>query len=90
MEKDYLVEVKSNMLNASALHKEGNKYIHKVRKGRSYDRVAVDPNEVYTIERYYRKNKTLPGLTHMVAKIKNATKVCYEKYFCTIYRSVKK
>ena len=37
------------------------------------------------IERYYRKNKSLPGLRHMVVKIKNATKLCYEKYFCIVY-----
>ena len=37
------------------------------------------------IERYYRKNKSLPGLRHMVVKIKNATKLCYKKYFCIVY-----
>ena len=32
--KDYLVEMKGNMLKASVVHKEGDKYIHKVRNGR--------------------------------------------------------
>ena len=44
--KDYLVEMKGNMLKASVVHKEGDKYIHKVRNGQSYDRVVVDPNKV--------------------------------------------
>ena len=83
--KDYLVEIKENILKASVAHKEGDKYIHKVRNGWSYDRVVFDPNEVYMIERYYRKNKSLPGLRHMMAKIKNATKLCYEKCFCIVY-----
>ena len=83
--KDYLVEIKRHMLKASVAHKEGGKYIHKVRNDRSYHRVVVDPNEIYMIERYYRKNKSLPGLRHMVVKIKNATKLCYEKYFCILY-----
>ena len=70
-ENDYLVEVKGNMLKASVVHKEGDKFIHKVRNSQSYDRVVVDPKEVYMIKRYYRKNKSLPGLRHMVVKIKN-------------------
>ena len=73
------------MLKASFVHKEGYKYIHKVRNGRSYDRVVVDPNKVYMVERYCCKNKSLPGLRHMVVKIKNATKLCYEKQFCIVY-----
>ena len=44
--KDYLVEMKGNMLKAPVVHKDGNKYIHKVRNGRSYDRVVADPNKV--------------------------------------------
>ena len=83
--KDYLVEIKGNMLTASVVHQEGDKYIHKVRNDRSYNRVVVDLNDVYMTERYYRKNKSLPGLRHMVVKIKNATKSCYEKYFCIVY-----
>ena len=67
------------MLTACVVHKEGDKYIRKVRNGRWSDRVVVDPNKVYMIKRYYRKNKSLPGLRHMVVKIKNATKLCYEK-----------
>ena len=39
----------------------------------------------YMIEKYYHKNKSLPGLRHMVVKIKNATKLCYKKYFCIVY-----
>ena len=73
------------MLKASALHKEGDKYINKARNVRSYDRVVFDPNEVYMIEKYYRKNKSVHGLKHMVVKIKNATKLFYEKYFCIVY-----
>ena len=35
--------------------------------------------------RYYRKNKSLPGLRHMVVKIKNATNLCCEIYFYIVY-----
>ena len=83
--KDYLVEIKGNTLKASVLHQEGDKYIKKVRNCRSYERVVVDPNEVNMIERYYRKNKSLPGLRHIVVKIKNAVKLCYEKCFYIVY-----
>ena len=64
------------MLKASVVHKEGDKYIKEDRNGRSYDRVVADPTEVYLIERHYRKNKSFPGLRHIVVKIKNATKLC--------------
>ena len=49
--KDYLVEINRNMLKACVVHKEGDKYIHKVRNGRWSDRVVVDPNKVYMIKR---------------------------------------
>ena len=71
---DYFVEINGHMLKASVVHKEGDKFIHKVRNSQSYDRVVVDPNEVYMIKRYYHKNKSLSGLRHMVVKTKNATK----------------
>ena len=32
--KDHLVEINRNMLKESVVHKEGDKYIHKVRNGR--------------------------------------------------------
>ena len=48
-------------------------------------RVVVDLNEVYMIEKYYRKKRSLPGLRHMVVKTKNATKLCSEKCFCMVY-----
>ena len=83
--KDYLVEIKRNMLKASIIHKEEDRYIHKVRNGRSYDTVVVDLKKVYMIERYYHKNKSFPGLRHIAVKIENATKLCYEKYFCIVY-----
>ena len=35
--------------------------------------------------RYYHKNKSLPGLRHMVVKIKNATSLCCEIYFYIVY-----
>ena len=37
------------------------------------------------IEIYYRINKILLDLRHMVVKIKNATNLCHEKYFCIAY-----
>ena len=83
--KDYLVEIKRNMLKASVVHKEKGKYVHKVRKSRSYNRVVVDLNEAYMIERCYHKNKSLPSLKHIAVKIKNTTKLCYENFFCIVY-----
>ena len=88
-EKDYLVEMKGNTLKAFVVHKEGDKYIHKVRNGHSYKRVVVDSNEVYLIERYYRKNKSLSGLRHMVVK-KMQPSYAKKNIFASSIASVKK
>ena len=42
------------------------------------------------IERYCHKNKSLPGLKHMVVKIKNATSYPTKNIFASSIASVKK
>ena len=83
---EYAIEIKGDeIIKANVVHKEGEKYIQNVRAGRSYERTVADPTKVYAIERYYRKNKSFPGLRHMVVKVKNVMSLHYEKYLCVVY-----
>ena len=85
VKKHYYVQEENGKLIVNTLYKEGNQYLQHVRNGRSYDKLLVEPSKVYTIERYYRRNKSFPGLRHMVVKVKNVDKMYYEDFFCVVY-----
>ena len=85
VKKHYYFQEENGKLIVNTLYKEGNQYLHHVRNGRSYDKLLVEPSKVYTIERYYRRNKSFPGLRHMVVKVKNVDKMYYEDFFCVVY-----
>ena len=62
MKKDYYVQEEDGKLIVNtAVYREGNQYVHHARNGRSYDKLLVEPSKVYAIERYYRRNKSVPG-----------------------------
>ena len=82
MKKDYYVQEKDSKLIVNTAYKEGNQYVQHVRNGRSYDKLLDELSKVYTIDRYYRRNKNVPGLRHMVVKVKNVDKMYYEDFFC--------
>ena len=85
VKKHYYVQEENGKLIVNTLYKEGNQYLQHVRNGRSYDKLLVEPSKVYTIERYYRRNKSFPGLRHMVVKVKNVDKMYCENVFCVVY-----
>ena len=85
VKKHYCVQEENGKLIVNTLYKEGNQYLQHVRNGRSYDKLLVEPSKVYTIERYYRRNKSFPGLRHMVVKFKNVDKMYCENVFCVVY-----
>lgn len=85
VKKEYVVEQNDGKLTANVVRKEGGVYMLNARSGRTYEKTVVDPKKVYVIERYYRKNKSIKGLRHMVVRVKNVTKVEYEDFFCVIY-----
>ena len=89
MKKDYYVQEEDGKLIVNIVYKEGSQYVQHVRNGLSYDKLLVEPSKVYTIERYYRRNKSFPGLRHMVVKVKNVNKMYYEDLFCVVYRDNK-
>ena len=50
---------------------------------------SLNRPKVYTIESYYRRNKSFPGLRHMVVKVKNVDKMYYKYFFCVVYSYTK-
>ena len=82
VKKDYYFQEIDSKLIVNTVYKEGNQYVQHVRNGRSYDKLLLELSKVYTIERYYRRNKSVPGLRHMVVKVKNVDKMYYEDFFC--------
>ena len=57
VKKDYYVQEEDGKLTVHTVYKEGNQYVQHVRNERSYDKLLVEPSKMYSIERYYRRNK---------------------------------
>lgn len=70
------------------LHK-GHFYYNARGTGNAYERVAVNKSDVWTLYRYYRTNKSIPGLERIVAKIKAYDSELYEPHICVIYSKEK-
>ena len=85
VKKHYYFQEENGKLIVNTLYKEGNQYVQHVRNGRSYDKLLVEPSKVYTIERYYRRNRSFPGQRHMVVKVKNVNKMYHGDFFCAAY-----
>ena len=54
-------------------------FYYNERNGRQYNVVNVDTVDVYTVERYYRQNKSIVGRKRLIVKIKihNTGKFCH-------------
>ena len=86
VEKDYYVPKEDGKLIVNTIYKEVNQYVQHVRNGPSCNILFVEPSKVHTIERCYRRNKSFPGLRHMVVKVKYVDNMCYEDFFCIVDR----
>ena len=63
---------------------DGNFYYNE-RNCRQYNVVNVDTVDVYTVERYYRQNKSMVGLKRLIIKIKSCNTGKYCDHFALIY-----
>ena len=61
------------------------KYYYKEREGRDYNHVRVDANNVYQLERYYRKNKSISDLKRVLVKVTPEKDADECDYCCVIY-----
>ena len=68
----YFVEESDGKILAKKVHKSDNGYFINERQGQSYVSVPVGDEKVYLIERYYRKNKSIPNLRRMIVRVKKS------------------
>ena len=83
VKKDYVQE-EGGKLIVNTVYNEGNQYVQHVRNGKSYDKRYEALSKGYSIERYYRRNKSFAGQRHMVVKVKNVDKMWCEDFFCLL------
>ena len=62
-----------------------NTFVYRERVGRVWEKKLVLPENVYLLHRYYRKSKSYPGLSMMVARIKNVTAIDWNEYTAVVY-----
>ena len=84
--KSYHVRINgNNSVNTKEVHHLSGQFYRKERKGRGYTDTLIPLNDVYTVERYYRRNKSIPNLKQLVVKVKHESTKLREKYICVIY-----
>ena len=78
---------KKNMtVSSHVVHQEvGVYYYNQCCGDRAYERVVVPESKVYFLERYYREDKSIPGLKRMVVRSKSISTQSYEKHCCIAY-----
>eukprot|EP00794_Sanderia_malayensis_P002387 gene2387-2747_t len=87
----YYVQINEKKDNARAfkVHKSSKGFYYKQRNGRAYENVLVCESDVYSIECYYRQNKSIPSLRRMIVRIKANSKQNYEDFMCVVYSCTK-
>ena len=66
-----------------ATHTYDGKFYYLERNDKEYSRVEVDNENIFTLRRYYRSNKSIPGLRRVI--FKNRHKGILTDYSCVIY-----
>ena len=79
--------VKSNgaVTQIITVHNDSNRFFCKQRKGRDYVNRYVPECEVYTVERRYRRNKSIAGLEHLIVRVKCEGTQQYDDCMCVVY-----
>ena len=78
--------VKNGRVITKIVHRSDDKIFYlNQRNGRDCETIQVDINGVYSIERCYRQNKSIPLLRQMIVKMKAVKTGLYENYCCVVY-----
>ena len=84
--KLYYVKMDGNSTTVSSVNEvPGKPFYYRERVGRKWANIDVSNEYVYKLVRYYRSNKTIPGLKMMVVTVEShdGKKMC--PYFCVVY-----
>ena len=60
-------------------------YLYKERGGRFYTDFHTALSDMYIIERFSRRNKSIPSRRNVIVPAKQAHEINYRLYFCAIY-----
>ena len=85
---NYFITRKSNSteIKAQIIPKNGRgEYFYKEWDGRYYTDVHTAASDINTVERYYRRNKSIPSLRNLIVQVKQANETNYRPSFCVIY-----
>lgn len=52
-------------------HTYDGKFYYLERKGKTYSRVEVDNENIFTLEQYDRRNKSIPGFHPVIFKVRH-------------------
>ena len=66
-------------------HKEDGIFHYKEKTGQGYTKCLVEEEDVFELEKYYRRKKTFSQLKRTIYRIKNLSKSDYEPYICVVY-----
>ena len=78
--------VKNGRVITKIVHRSDDKIFYlNQRNGRDCETIQVDINGVYSKERCYRQNKSIPLLRQMIVKMKAVKTGLYEYYCCVVY-----
>lgn len=86
--KLYHVEKNENtIIKVTTVHSDDDskRYFYKQRDGRGYVNKYVPARDVYTVQRDYRRNKSISGLRHLTVKVKSEESKKFNDYTCVIY-----
>lgn len=67
------------------VHKVDDHYVYKERSGRFYDTVIVDPKDIYELQRYYSKNKSIRELRRTIFRVTNILTGTSVPHYCIVY-----
>ena len=88
--KLFFVENNVNIkLNTRTVHEHNGEYCYKERVGRLYKEAQVSRKDVYTIEKYYRRNKSIPDLKMLIVRVKLVTETEFKPYVCVTHHRTK-
>ena len=80
----YIVVDEDGVQAVKWVHKSKDGYFYKKRVSRRYIDVVVPTKDVYTLDRYYRYSKTVPGLKMIVIRAISAHNEYVHPYFCIV------
>ena len=82
----YHVErTKDSITRVTTVHARNKRFYYKERKSKEYVDRYVAEDDVLTVERMYRYNKSIPGLKHLKVRIKSEKSKQFEDCLCVVY-----